>query len=127
MNLWQLFAIGIFGMIVSQIVKQIIPSFSVYSSLATSILLTVAALVYIQPVADFAMQLSSGSGLGRIPSVMLKLCAIAVITGLSADICIDAGESAIAGRITLLGKCASIATVLPVIEMIVESTKDFLM
>ena len=127
MNLWQLFALGIFGMIVSQVLKQIIPQYSVYTSLCTSILLTVAALFYIQPVTEFAMGLSSDSKLGKIPAVMLRLCAIAVVTGLASDICNDAGEGAIASRITLLGKCVSVSMVLPVLEKIVDSTKDFLM
>lgn len=126
MNLWQMICVGLLGMTVSLVVKQIMPSYAVYASLACSLILTFAALQYAKPALELAVGLSSSSGLGTYGTIMLRIGAIGVVTSFASDICNDAGEAAIGGRISLLGKCAIALTVLPVLKTLVGATEKFL-
>ncbi len=127
MNLWQLVCAGLLGMLISHIVKQIMPSYAIYVSLICSLMLTVAALIYAKPAIELAVGLSSSSGIGAYGTLMLRIGAIGVVTSLASDICNDAGETAIGGRIALLGKCAIALTVLPALKLLVGATEKFLM
>lgn len=126
MNLWQLVCAGLLGMIVSHTVKQIMPSYAIYVSMICSIMLSIAALLYLKPVLEFAFGLSTSSCLGSSGVVMLRIGAIGALTSLASDICNDAGESAIGSRVVLLGKCAVMLIVLPMLKALVNATDSFL-
>ena len=113
-------------MIISHTLKQIIPSYAVYVSLICSIMLTVAALIYLKPALELVVGLTTSTRLGSSGRMMLRIGAIGVLTSLASDICVDAGESAIGSRIVLLGKCAVILTVLPLLKVLVDVTESFL-
>ena len=126
MTLWQLFFVGFLGLIVANTVRSVSPNFSVYASVAVSILLTLASLVYVKPAVSLAMEIINNSRLGDAGTLMLKICSIGVVSTLAADICADFGESAIGTRIILLGKCAIALSVVPVLNLLITSAEEFL-
>lgn len=126
MNFISLIGIALCGFVISGLVKQVNPSFSVYTSAIIALVLTAYAFVYLKPVIAFLSTFCKDSAIGTYADIIMKLTAIGAITGLAAEICSDAGESAIASRIELIGKGAAAFTILPVLERLVTSVKDFL-
>ena len=52
---------------------------------------------------------------GDVAGVVLKGAGIAVISELAAQLCVDAGESALAGRVTLAARVATLSLCAPMI------------
>ena len=127
MSFINIIGIALCGFVISGVVKQFAGTFSVYVSAVTSVVLTVFAFEYFRPIVSFLHSFSQNTSVGGYAEIMIKLCAIGAVTSVASDICFDAGESAIASRIELLGKGAAAVTVLPVLENLILNVKDFLM
>ncbi len=127
MSVFQLIGIALGGAVTALLIKQISPGFSVYVSIITAIVLTYGAFELFSPLVGYALELSRDSGMGNYASVILRVTAIGAITKLACEICTDAGESAIGGRVELVGKGAIAACVLPVLKTIIEAAEGFLM
>ncbi len=126
MSIFQLIGIALGGAITALLVKQINPHFSVYVSIITAIILTYSAFLFFSPLVTYALELSERGAVESYASVILRVTAIGAVTKLACEICSDAGENAIGGRIELLGKGAIAASVLPVLKTIIESAENFL-
>ena len=84
-------------------------------SIASSILLFLAVVPYIneaiREIREFSqINLSSAKYLEPI----IKITGIAYITNLSSQICVDAGETALASRVELAGKIAICMLTIPI-------------
>lgn len=109
------------AVILISLIKVYKPEFTVQIVIASSILLILfivddlkagfAGLEYIYG------ELSHGKA--YFP-VIMKALGIAYITEFTSEICIDAGEKAIAGKVELAGKVAIFLTALPVFTSLLE-------
>ncbi|MBR3995856.1 MAG: hypothetical protein IKI97_11340 [Clostridia bacterium] len=127
MSFISIIGIGLCGFVIAGLVKQFNPSFSVYVSVGAAIVLTVLAFSYFQPVISFLESFATKSGIGGYADIIIRLTAIGAVTSIAADICSDSGENAIASRIELAGKGAAAFTILPVLENLLVSVREFLM
>lgn len=127
MSFINIIGIAFCGFSVTTLLRQINPAFSVYASAFTAIILTCFAFRYLEPAILYLKSEAENSGIGSYAAIIIKLTAIGIITGIAADICADAGENAIAGRIELLGKAVTAMTVLPVLKGIITAVKELLM
>lgn len=127
MSFINIIGIAFCGFSVTTLLKQINPAFSVYTSAFTAIILTCFAFRYLEPAIIYLKSEAENSGIDGYAAIIIKLTAIGIITGIAADICADAGENAIAGRIELLGKAVTAMTVLPVLKNIISAVKELLM
>lgn len=59
-------------------------------------------------------------------SVVLKALGICVVTGFAADTCRDAGQTALASRAELAGRCAVFVMSVPLLEALLETVYGFL-
>ena len=126
MSIFQLIGVALGGAVAALLVKQVKPDFSVYVSIITAIILTQSAFQLYSPLVKYALELSRRGAVSGYASVILRVTAIGAVTKLACEICTDAGENAIGGRIELLGKGAIAASVLPVLQTIIESAENFL-
>ena len=77
-------------------------------------LLLLAALPYFADIVEFLRTASVYIGeAGDALRILFKTLGVAVVTQLAADLCRDAGESAMAGKVELCGKAAVLALSLP--------------
>lgn len=90
------------------------PEFALLVSLGGSVLLLLAALPYFADIVEFLRTASVYIGeAGDALRILFKTLGVAVVTQLAADLCRDAGESAMAGKVELCGKAAVLALSLP--------------
>ena len=100
---------------VSIVIKQLRPEFGIY------IPLTAAAVIFIYAVSELcglieqlAEKLSEYGLSNEYMAVLVKSLGIAYTTQLAADVCRDAGETAIASKVEVCGKIMILSCALPV-------------
>ena len=121
MNIIAFVGAGIIGAVLSSVLKQYKPEFSIYVSLTVGIIILGALIGLISPVLDTITELTDAVNLNDIyGSVLLKALAICYITQLASDCCSDAGEKAIASKLEMAGKIAIVVISLPLFQSLVN-------
>ena len=92
-------------------------------SLCISVFLIGCSISVISPIIDALRRLESTTG-EKYLSVMLKSLGIALMTSMSGELCRESGESVLASRTELLGKCIILALAEPLIEDIINMTRE---
>lgn len=121
MDVFQICAIGLCGVILASLVRAYKPEMALFVVIGTVILIFCAFLQYFTGVFDFLESLYSRISYGNaFYPIMLKVIAIAYVTDFTAQICKDAKEGAIAGKIELAGKVFIFYVSIPVMMSVIE-------
>lgn len=112
----QVVGVGVISAVLAITLKSRSPEIAVIISLAASVLI----FFMILPVLTGAIGVLNNLGGyldGRLPyvTIVLQMLGIAYIAELGAQVCHDAGESAIASRIELAGKVLIMAIAAPIL------------
>ena len=121
MNIIIIVSFGIISAVLSLVLKQYKPEYSMFISLAAGILIFISVIAAIEPIIWYISDLTENAGLSGIYAViLLKSLAVCYLTQLACDCCKDAGENAIAGKLQIAGKVAVLLMALPVFKNITE-------
>lgn len=121
MNIIVIASSALIAAVLSVVLKQYKPEYSMFISIAAGVLIFLAVLTVIDPILDFIGELTDKAGLdGIYGEVLIKSLAICYITQLACDCCKDAGESAIAGKLQIAGKIAILLIALPMFRSLTE-------
>lgn len=117
--------IGICGAVIlalvsSAVIKSTRPEYSVFLSLAAGTLLSLVTLAALRPLFDYIISLGEKSAFSGYTAILLKVIAIGFLTEITAGICIDAGESALAEQVGFFGRGEILLLSLPLIRDAVE-------
>ena len=122
MNIMQIVAIGLTAAILALIVRQQRPDIAMMISLAAGTILFLMILGNLKSVVTVVNQLSRKASLDTIYlSTVLKVIGISYIAEFGAQICRDAGESAIASKIELGGKVLIMMLAVPILSALLET------
>ena len=94
-------------------------------SVILSVFLTGAALTIVAPLFSAMKELAAPYGEDML-EIPVKTLGISLVSVTAADFCRDAGETAIAAKLELLGKCAVLALALPLILRLVTLCREVL-
>ena len=109
--------ICIAGALVCAVLRQMRPELASITAIAAGIAAILVCMEDIRQAAGAMENLSQAAGLDtENTAVMLKACGIALIAEFAVQVCADAGESALAGRIKLALRLALIVMALPLIS-----------
>ncbi|MBE6570807.1 MAG: hypothetical protein E7656_00985 [Ruminococcaceae bacterium] len=125
-ELEKLLALCVFGAMASVVVKNLAPSFSALLVIFVSVCVVGLCVFCVIPFVDFFYSLVQGTSFSVYASVLFRVCGIAALSGVAAEICKDAGESAFASKAMLAGKMAILLCALPVLKSLIEQVKDML-
>jgi len=121
MDIFQIVAIAIVGMVLAIMLKRESPLFAVLISLAVAVLmflLIIPQLVGLLALIDIITgHLTTGQ---EYILVVVKIIGIAYVAEFGAQICHDAGEGAIAAKVELAGKVLIMGVAAPVVISLVE-------
>ena len=125
MNIIAFVGAGIIGAVLSSVLKQYKPEFSIYITLITGMLMLGAAVSapVIETVSGY---LETAVPDSSYADVLVKSLAVCYITQMASDSCSDAGEKSIASKIELAGKFAIVILALPVFSRLMEVIKQLL-
>lgn len=121
MNIVIIASVALIAAVLSIVLKQYKPEYSLFISIGAGVLIFLSVLAVIEPVLSFIEELTEQAGLeGVYGEVLIKSLAICYITQLACDCCKDAGESAIAGKLQIAGKIAVLLIALPMFKSLTE-------
>lgn len=127
MNIIAFVGAGIIGAVLSVVLRQYKPEFSMYITLITGMLMLGAAVTAVKPVIETVsgyLQIADPDT--SYADVLIKSLAVCYITQMASDSCADAGEKSIAAKIELAGKFAIVLLALPVFDRLMEVIKQLL-
>ena len=127
MNIIAFVGAGIIGAVLSVVLRQYKPEFSVYITLITGMLMLGAAVTAVKPVIETVsgyLQIADPDT--SYADVLIKSLAVCYITQMASDSCADAGEKSIVAKIELAGKFAIVLLALPVFDRLMEVIKQLL-
>ena len=118
--------IGITGVLLALQIRHTKPEYAVYLSVATGVFLLLLAAQRLEVVESVRLIQSSISIQSSYIQVLLKIIGITYISEFAADICRDAGYSAIAGQIGIFAKLSILAVSMPIVTALLDTIHSFL-
>lgn len=125
MEIFKLLGFCLCALVLLDVLRQYNPSHAVLAALACCIVLLWSVAQAIGPAVDFFRRLSQLSGLEHIGTVC-KAVAIAVVAQGVQDLCQQAGQTALAGRVELAGKAAVLLAALPLLNTLADTLLSLL-
>ena len=110
-------ALAFGGTVLAASMKRQAPEFSLLVAVAASIAALVPVLAILQPVKDFILELAGAASLeSAVLSPLFRVLGITILTKLSSDVCLDAGERMISGVVETAGAAAAVYVALPLLS-----------
>ena len=127
MNIIIIASVALIAAILSLVLKQYKPEYSLFISISAGILIFLSVLAVTRPIMDFINDLTAQTGLSGIyAEVLIKSLAVCYITQLASDCCTDAGETAIAGKLHIAGRMAILLIALPMFKSLTELVTELI-
>lgn len=121
MDIIQIGAIGIVSTILALSIKKQSPEFSLLISIAAGVIIFIMVIPKFEALFQVFNKITSSADIDlTYISIVIKIIGIAYISQFSSQICIDAGESAIASKIELAGKILIMVISAPILLTLVE-------
>ena len=116
MTIMQVVAAGVLSAVLALTVKRQSPEIALIITIAASVLIFIMVLPMLAGAVGLLQNLGSQLDT-RVPYVtlVLQILGIAYVAELGAQVCSDAGESAIAAKIELAGKVMIMAAAAPIL------------
>ena len=125
MEILKIFGFAVLMLVLLSILRQYSPGYAILASLACSLVLLGMAASALEPVLSFIKTLTQLSGLENLASVF-KAVAIAIVMQCVQDLCQEAGQTALAGRVELAGKAAVLLAALPLFSGLAQTLMELL-
>lgn len=126
MGVFQLCALAVGGLFMVLLLRQYHPVFAVLVSLALSAVLLWQAVSLLQE-----MQKTLGTLFAVLPNgqygVVLRVAGIGLIVQATAELCREAGQPALEGKVVLLGKLLVLTAALPLMEQVLDTLSELLL
>lgn len=100
--------------------KNMHSEYSLFIRLGITVGVGIFTIVVINPVLTYISEISNGTQIEKHLPSLVKSLGIACAVQITADVCKDAGEEALASRISLFGQAEIIILSLPVIKSLFE-------
>lgn len=127
MNMIKIVCLGLSGVMLCLLLRQMKSPIAEVISLATCLLIIFYSLTKLSGVFGMINTLGSYfSGQKDYFRILLKIIGITYLADFSSNICRDAGYNAIAGQIEIFGKISILAISSPIILALLEAVYDFL-
>ena len=121
MDIVKIIAIGFITIIATIILKQVKPELAIFSSIAGGIIIIFLVLDSVSNVFESFKALAMRTGLNSsLFKSVLKVVGIGYLTEFGSNVCLDAGSSSIADKITFAGKITILVLCMPIINNLIE-------
>jgi stage III sporulation protein AD len=122
MEIIQIVGLGFVVTLLILIIRSQRPEFAVQLSLTLAAIIFLLILNKISVVLDLFRDLADKASISQMYlNTILKIIGIAYITEFGAQVCRDAGEGAVAGKIEFAGKVLVMVMAIPIIALVLET------
>jgi stage III sporulation protein AD len=121
MQLLQIVGIGIVATVIIIILRVQKPEIAVQASIVTGVVIFMLLVSKLSSVIDLLENYADRADIKPVYfTTVLKITGIAYIAEFGAEVCKDAGESAIASKIELAGKVTIVVLAVPIITSLLD-------
>ncbi|NLD20330.1 MAG: stage III sporulation protein AD [Clostridiales bacterium] len=121
MEIFKIVAIALTGVILASLMKTVNKEVALYVILATVIVLLFSIIDNLIEAFEFIENIYENVTYGKtFFPIILKVLAVAYIADFTAQICRDAGEGAVAGKVEMAGKVIIFCLAIPILTSILE-------
>lgn len=127
MEIINIVLLGIGAVVLSSVLKKDNPQFALMVSIVAGAVILIKVMGYFFSVISQVYDIAYAGGIdeGYI-SIILKITGIAYLAQIGADICKDAGESAVGTKIEIAGKIFIAALSMPFVTALLKTVMDFI-
>lgn len=119
--------IGVAGILTAMFMKEVKPSFAVWISMTTCLLIFFYAVNKISFLTDTLQSMREYIQIkDSYMAALLKIVGITYVADFSSNLCKDAGYGAIAGQIEFFGKISILTISAPIVLALLETINGFL-
>ena len=122
MSLYKIFGYAVLGLMLILVLRRMKEEYAPLVSLLLGSCFTVCAMGILAPTVEYLRTLTGNTDESELFTLLFKSAGIAVITTLTADLCRDCGETALAGKTELCGKSVILALCLPLLKSVFTQT-----
>jgi len=123
----QIVGLGFIATLLILVIKGQRPEFAVQLSLACAVIIFLFILTKLEAVISLFSDLADKARISHVYlNTILKIIGIAYITEFGAQICRDAGEGAVAGKIEFAGKVLVMIIAIPIIALVLDTVVKLL-
>ena len=127
MLVFKIIGIGICGTVLALTVTQYRPELAIAVPVLSAAAILLLCVPYLSSVLTMFQNIAEESGIDTAyVKIVIKIIGVAYICQFASDICKDAGESSIAGKIELGGKVVIITLSMPIIYGLLELTSKII-
>ncbi len=126
MGVFQLCAVALGGLFVVLLLRQYHPVFAVVVSLAVSVVLLWQAVLLLQQLQQSVGGMFAWMGGGQF-DVVLRVIGVGLIVQTTAELCREAGQPALEGKVVLLGKLLILTSALPLVSQVLGILTELLL
>lgn len=121
MEILKISAFALIATIVIVLIKQEKKEIGVTISIFAAVIIAVYGIIKLEDIVNLIFDLAENAGVNaKYLEIILKVVGIAYIIELTKDVCVDSGETALAGKVEMTGKIMIVASTLPIISGVVE-------
>lgn len=122
MNILSLAGLAIVGLLGPALARQVVPEMATLITIGLGVVLLALVVDSLGDAVDVLQGLAGNAGIkSDYIRVVLKVVGVSYITAFAAQMCRDAGESALAAKVELAGKVMILLTALPVFKALAEA------
>ena len=126
MEVMRIVGIGLIGAILSILLRNSKPEFSMLIPVVFTVL--ACAMPYLIRITEELSRMASSAGINSsYMRIVIKVIGISYLVCITAELCKDAGENAIAAKIELGGKLIILAMAIPIINSLLNLVKEIIM
>lgn len=128
MDIYKIVALSIVAVILITILKSVKKDdFALIVTIITAVILFTLILVKLESVITLLENLVQKSGINKeYLTLLLKVTGISYVIELAINICKDAGNSAIASKVEMLGKISIVILTIPIITSVISTILNIL-
>lgn len=128
MEVMRIVGIGLIGAILSILLRNSKPEFSMLIPVVVSFTVLACAMPYLIRITEELSIMASSAGINSsYMRIVIKVIGISYLVCITAELCKDAGENAIAAKIELGGKLIILAMAIPIINSLLNLVKEIIM
>ncbi|SDD36215.1 stage III sporulation protein AD [Sporomusa acidovorans] len=122
MEIIQIIGLGFVVTLLILIIKQQRPELAIQLGLTLSAIIFLMVLSKLDVVLDLFRDLAEKANISQMYlNTILKIIGIAYVTEFGAQVCRDAGEGAVAGKIEFAGKILVMVLAIPIIALVLDT------
>lgn len=121
MEIFKVIGFSIFAVIMIIVLKEQKPEMALILTIATCVLIMIYSISKMSIIVEMLNTLVEKSGMNKeFLSIILKVTGIAYMVEFGKNICMDAGQSAVATKLEIAGKVIILTLSLPLISALVN-------